>query len=470
MNTVPQSRFRLPAWFYWMLALVGAYLLYRCREVLLPFVISFLLAYLIDPFVHYYEKKGIKRIRAVIGVFCLVFLVIALFLVLVIPPVVRQAQQVERNIARHIGKLHNEGMQEFDRKVHQQDVSPPAPGRSEPKDTMEPTPSSTDKEGPAPLPTSEGAKDNNASPPGSPPHDNKLQGTDIAHEASILWLGLSSSFPWLNEHFGDEKTIEKLVESKQEQIGSFLMKVLEKVSDKAVSSLGILILFILVPILTFYFLCVIDDLRERVLFLIPEQDHREEIISMGEEINTMLVKYLKGQIYVCVLVGISITIGAFILSQIFHTKYALLLGFITGLGAVVPYFGAMISMTSGILIGLFTAGQNPLVAAICIFVMMICVNQLFDNVITPRIVGEQVGLHPLWTFFALLAGSKIFGLAGMLIAVPIAATIKIFLVRLFPQLSSPIPGRTEHPDGAGPPGTDSTEPEKKSDSEKIKEE
>ncbi len=204
------------------------------------------------------------------------------------------------------------------------------------------------------------------------------------------------------------------------------------------------------PLLTFYFLCVIDDLRERILYLIPDQEHREEIVSMGEEINVMLVKYLKGQIYVCVLVGIAITIGAFIITQFFGTKYALLLGFITGLTSIVPYFGALISTTFGILIGLFTATHDPILAAVAILVMMLLVNQLFDNVITPRIVGEQVGLHPLWTFFALLAGSKILGLAGMLVAVPIAATIKIFMIRLFPQLVAPLPGREEPVEN--PPG------------------
>jgi predicted PurR-regulated permease PerM len=283
-----------------------------------------------------------------------------------------------------------------------------------------------------------------------PKSDNAL--TD---EMGIFWLGLTKSFPWLKEHFGDDKVVIGFLKSKQEEIGSIVLKVLGSFGNRAASSLSILFLFVLVPLLTFYFLCVIDDLRERILFLIPDQDHKEEIVSMGEEINVMLVKYLKGQIYVCVLVGIAITIGAFIISQFFHTKYGMLLGFVTGLTSIVPYFGAIISMTFGILIGLFTATHDPILAAVAILVMMLLVNQLFDNVITPRIVGEQVGLHPLWTFFALLAGSKILGLAGMLVAVPIAATIKIFMIRLFPQLVAPLPGR-EGP-GETPAGEDTKE-------------
>ncbi len=451
---------RLPGWFYWILAVAGCYIMYTVREVFLPFIISFVVGYILDPFVGALEKKGVSRAHAVVRVFLIVFLLFVLFVILIVPPVVRQVDQIEHNISRYLGEVHREGMLQYDRNSKEQKDQPdstatpsatvtypsgePSPDRSGPDGvsptpgavlrapTLTPAPSGTETS-PASLTVHETAEPSDAAQTGS-----DLQNNAFVTQVSIIYLGLINRYPILKQHFGDEKAFISIVKSKQEQIGQVTLKVLSNISSRALESLSHIVFIILVPIMTFYFLCVMDPLKERIMFLIKDRKHKEEVLFISSEINVMLVRYLKGQIMVSGLFGASIMAAAYIVSFIFGTKYALLLGCIAGIMSIVPYFGMAITLASGALIALFTAAHHPLLAALILVAAITVVNQVFDNFISPRIVGEQVGLHPLWTLFALLAGSKLFGVMGMLIAVPIAATIKIFLIRLFPDLVEPI--------------------------------
>jgi len=443
---------RLPVWFYWILAAVGCYIAYRVKEVFLPFILSFVVGYILDPFVGALEKKGIPRAHAVVRVFLIVFLLFLLFIVLIVPPVVKQVHQLEHNIGRYLAEVQREGMRQYDRQTRGQGGAQTTPSPSAAPTYMDASPSpggSVTAPG-LPLPAGVTKPDSGATDGQADAVSNggDKKDNEFVMQASILYLGLINRYPVLKQHFGDEQALIDTIKSKQEQIGQVTLKVLSSVSNWLIGSLSHFVFVILVPIMTFYFLCVIDPLKERIMYLIKDEAHKKEVLHMSSEINVMLVRYLKGQIMVSALFGFSVMIVAYIVSFIFHTKYALLLGCIAGVMSVVPYFGMAITMTSGTLITFFTATTNPILAAIVILVTIVIVNQIFDNFISPRIVGEQVGLHPLWTLFALLAGGKLFGVMGMLIAVPIAATIKIFLIRLFPDLVEPIPESTFAPPGA----------------------
>ncbi|MHC9544240.1 MAG: AI-2E family transporter [Vulcanimicrobiota bacterium] len=450
---------KLPDWFYWILAVIGCFILYKVKEVFLPFIISFVLGYILDPFVDVLEKKGVPRTHAVMRVFLIVFLLFVLFIILIVPPVVRQADQLQNSISRYLGEVQREGMLQYDRHSKEQGdhLDPTAtPSTTAVSSSREPSPG-RDGSGrilPTPvtgtgtpaLPAPTGTETSpasstmrEASPSDAVQSDGDHQNSAYVSQVSIIYLGLINRYPILKQHFGDEQALIGMLKSKQEQIGQVAMKILSSISSWLIGSLSHVVFIILVPIMTFYFLCVIDPLKERIMYLIKDRRHKEEVLLISSEINLMLVKYLKGQIMVSGLFGLCIMVAAYIVSLFFHSKYELLLGCIAGVMSIVPYFGMAITLIAGSLITFFTATQNPLVAAIIILVVIIIVNQAFDNFISPKIVGEQVGLHPLWTLFALLAGGKLFGVMGMLIAVPIAATIKIFLIRLFPELVEEIP-------------------------------
>ncbi|MDQ7824444.1 MAG: AI-2E family transporter [Candidatus Eremiobacteraeota bacterium] len=476
----PNTALPIPKWFYWILAALGCYILYRVNDVLMPFIVSFVVAYFLDPFVDYLERRGNRRIAAILKVYLLCFLIIALFFLLVVPPVFRQMRQIERNISRYLDTVHEEGEEEYNR--HLQDgpqgtpqvippplltsspayptAAPPAGSQPSASTGSLPVPS-LDQGSPSPSPASMAPLP--SSKPASEPLSKfrtlsdeeikeKQKENMLIENLSFFWLGLTKRYPVLREHFGDEKSVVKYLQAKQEEIAGYSVRILSGISNWALSSLSHVIALVLVPILTFYFLCVIDPLKERLLFLIGHKHYKRELIQVSHEINVMLVNYLKGQVVVSFLVGVTITIGASLVSLFFHTKYSLLLGCLTGVTCIIPYFGAVVSTLMAFLIGLFTASHSHLLAALFMVGMMLLVNQLFDNVITPRIVGEQVGLHPLWTLFALLAGGKLLGFLGMLIAVPIAASIKICLIRIFPRLVEPVTDDDDgRPEGPAPP-------------------
>jgi predicted PurR-regulated permease PerM len=118
-------------------------------------------------------------------------------------------------------------------------------------------------------------------------------------------------------------------------------------------------------------------------------------------------------------------------------NYALLLGVVAGLLYPVPYIGPIATTFLAGIVSLATgqtAGQTVVVVLVAL-----AENQIFDNVVVPRVVGSSVGLHPLATMFALLLGGTLFGLWGMLLSVPIAGSIQVVLFRLFPKLNAPTP-------------------------------
>jgi hypothetical protein len=99
---------------------------------------------------------------------------------------------------------------------------------------------------------------------------------------------------------------------------------------------------------------------------------------------------------------------------------------------LVPWLGASLTNLTAVIICYVTAAHDPVLAAVCALVAMSSINFLCDNIITPRIVGREVGLHPLVIIFALLAGFQLLGIVGMIVATPMAASIKIILSRWLP--------------------------------------
>jgi len=140
----------------------------------------------------------------------------------------------------------------------------------------------------------------------------------------------------------------------------------------------------------------------------------------------MLGRYMRAQF----VVSIAIAVAASLILQgwqlVFHTRYALLFGALAGLLSVIPVIGPLVLWVSVGLVAYLT-GSPPVWAALASVGSLVVLNQVFDSIITPRLMGEAVGVHPLWIIFALMVGGHLLGLVGMLIAVPAAATAQIVL-------------------------------------------
>jgi predicted PurR-regulated permease PerM len=179
---------------------------------------------------------------------------------------------------------------------------------------------------------------------------------------------------------------------------------------------------VLTPVITFYLLRDFDGLKARISDLLPGSA-RPGILDLAGEYDGLLSRYLRGQITVALIMGVITAVGLLVL----RFPYAILLGVLVAVFSVVPYLGLALSLIPALFIA-FVSG-NVLVSLVKIAVVYGASQGLEGAVISPRIVGESVGLHPVWVVLALAVGGFFFGFVGLLIGVPLAVGVKLLVVR-----------------------------------------
>ncbi|MGV8984883.1 MAG: AI-2E family transporter [Cypionkella sp.] len=180
-----------------------------------------------------------------------------------------------------------------------------------------------------------------------------------------------------------------------------------------------LLFIIVVPVVAFYLLMDWDMMVARVDDLLP-RDHAPVIRMLAREIDTALAGFVRGQVTVCILLAIYYASGLMLAGL----QFGLIIGAIAGAITVIPYIGAM---TGGALaIGLAFYQFWGDWVAIGIIAAIFGFGQFMEgNVLTPRLVGKSIGVHPVWLIFALSVFGGLFGIAGMLVAVPLSATLGV---------------------------------------------
>ncbi|WP_227765892.1 AI-2E family transporter [Zhaonella formicivorans] len=221
---------------------------------------------------------------------------------------------------------------------------------------------------------------------------------------------------------------ESLRESIDQNIVNFQLQLTQLLSKLVTGIFNIfsqIFSFIIAPILAFYLLKDKDEISKSIVQSIPVAN-RSELLSLWEEIDTVLLKFIRGHLLVATLVGAATALGLALIGM----DFPLLFGIISGITNIIPYFGPIIGAVPAILLALL---QSETLALYVILVMAV-VQQLESNLISPRILGQSVGLHPLLVIFVLLAGGELWGLVGMLIAVPLTAVLRILIGYLFTKL------------------------------------
>ena len=177
---------------------------------------------------------------------------------------------------------------------------------------------------------------------------------------------------------------------------------------------------VLIPVVTFYLLRDWDILVARFRELIPRR-YSEQVISLSLECDEMLAAFLRGQMMVMAALSTIYTAGLALIGL----ELALLLGVIAGVVSFVPYLGLIVGIG---LAGLAAFFQFQEWLPIVLVALVFGVAQMIEGmVLTPRFVGERIGLHPVAVIFAVLAGGQLFGFAGVLLALPAAAVIMVLL-------------------------------------------
>lgn len=234
--------------------------------------------------------------------------------------------------------------------------------------------------------------------------------------AQDLQAFLTERFPSLVDA---DSTLRKSLLAVGEKVQDRGGELLEAVLSSAASIINIVLLFVIVPVVAVYLLYDWDRMVARIDALLP-RDHAPVIRQLAGEIDTVLASFIRGMGTVSLILGTYYAVALMVVGL----QFGLVVGFVAGALTFIPYVGAILGGALAIGLGLFQFWGEwitiGLVAAIFV------AGQVAEgNVLTPKLVGGSVGLHPVWLIFALSVFGTLFGFVGMLVAVPLAATLGV---------------------------------------------
>lgn len=192
-----------------------------------------------------------------------------------------------------------------------------------------------------------------------------------------------------------------------------------KLAQGGLAVFNLLALLFLTPVVTFYLLRDWERLVDAIDGALP-RDHADTIRKLAHESNAAIAGYVRGQALVCISLGSIYAVGL----SLVGLQFGLIIGLIAGAISFIPFVGTFVGavMALGMALVQFPPDWMGVVKVAIVFV----VGQMLEgNVLSPKLVGDRVGLHPVWIMFALLAGGALFGFVGVLIAVPVAAVIGV---------------------------------------------
>lgn len=231
--------------------------------------------------------------------------------------------------------------------------------------------------------------------------------------------------PWLQSKFGislaiDSGQIQEIITKNWKTAGSILGDVLQTAGSNTMALIGVIANILLLPVVLFYLLRDWDDLVAGIGNLIP-RDIFDKTTEITQEIDKVLAEFLRGQFTVMIAMSVFYATGLWLAGL----DMALPIGLIAGLLNFIPYLGPAIGMGLALLAGaLQFTSFGQLIPVLLVF----GIGQLIEsNFITPKLVGDRIGLHPVVVIFALLAGGQLFGFAGVLLALPVSAAIAVGL-------------------------------------------
>ncbi len=221
----------------------------------------------------------------------------------------------------------------------------------------------------------------------------------------------------------DPADLGPILRSRLGSVFSFVTQTLQSVVSGGAALANLLSLIFITPVVTFYLLRDWDLIIARIDHLLP-RDHATTIRAQMAAINMTLAGFVRGQATVCLILGCYYATGLMLVDL----PFGLVVGMMAGILTFIPYVGAMSGFITALAIALatFDGWHGTAIVAGIFFVGQI----LEGNFLTPKLVGDRVGLHPVWIIFALLSGGALFGFVGLLLAVPVAASIGV-LVRFF---------------------------------------
>lgn len=327
-----QKHFRLFIIFLFFSAVI--YFLWLVRSGLYPFLIAFILAYLLNPAVCYLESKGLSRSLSILLLYIILFTTVVLGGGRLVPLLVSDLESFSSEL----------------------------------------------------------------------PH--------ILEKGQDLFYLVQSHYQNSTLPYSMRVAIDDSLSSLLQEGQNFTRSLAQGVMSLITHFIGLAI----TPILAFYLLHDWYQVKDVFRRLLPSHWQNEILLAL-KDIDKVLNGVIRGQITVAVIVGVLVSSGLHLL----HVPFALLIGIVAGILDIVPYFGAFIGAAPAIALALL---ESPLLA-LKVTLLFFFIHQLEGSIISPKILGESVGLHPLTVIFFLFAGGELFGIIGMLLGVPVAAVGKV---------------------------------------------
>ncbi len=236
--------------------------------------------------------------------------------------------------------------------------------------------------------------------------------------ASQIQVFLLERFPQLQDETSTiRQTLAQIATVIQSKGGELAQSVL----TSALGVINALVFIVVVPVVAFYMLMDWDQMVARLDALLP-RDHAPVVRRLAGEIDATLSAFVRGQLTVCLLLGTFYSVALMVAGL----QFGLVVGAIAGAITFIPYVGALVGGALAIGLALFQFWGDWL--SIGIIAAIFGFGQFIEgNILTPKLVGESVGLHPVWLIFALSAFGSVFGIVGMLVAVPVAAALGVLI-------------------------------------------
>lgn len=218
----------------------------------------------------------------------------------------------------------------------------------------------------------------------------------------------------------DMSSLKQAVAQHWREMGNLATKVVTMISQSGLMMAAWLANVVLIPVVTFYLLRDWDIVMAKIRKLLPRQNEAT-VVRLARESDEVLGAFLRGQLIVMIALGVIYSVGLWIVGL----DLAFLIGMIAGLVSFVPYLGTIV----GILLASVAAVlQFQDVLHLAFVAVVFGVGQAMEGMLlTPLLVGDKIGLHPVAVIFAVMAGGQLFGFVGILVALPAAAVIAVLL-------------------------------------------
>jgi predicted PurR-regulated permease PerM len=241
----------------------------------------------------------------------------------------------------------------------------------------------------------------------------------------IEWYS-STALPWLADKAGvelenfDPAQFSDMLKAYWKEISTAAFKVIDLVSQGGMAVAAVLTNLVLIPVVTFYLLRDWDLLVGGIHDLLP-RNMEGEISRMAGDVDRVLGAFFRGQLMVMLALGLIYTIGL----SVVGIELAVLIGMGAGLLSIVPYLGSIV----GVLVAAGAAVyQFHDMYHVLMVLLVFGFGQAAEGMyLTPKLVGNQIGLHPVTVIFAVLAGGQLFGFLGILLALPVAAALNVLV-------------------------------------------